>query len=355
MTLISRIMGFIRDVVLATIFGAGLAFDAFAFAFKIPNFMRRLFGEGAFSQAFVPVLAEYRTQRSHQEVREFINRIAGTLALALLFVIILAEIIAPFIIMVFAPGFIHDPTRFQYATHMIRVTFPYLLLIGLTAFCGAILNTFSRFAVPAFTPVLLNFVMIAVALWWSPHAKVPIYVLAWGVLLGGVAQLLAQLPFLKRIQVFPMPKWQWRDPGVTRVLKLMVPALFGVSVAQISLLIDNFFASFLPAGSISWLYYSDRLTYLPLGVIGVALATVVLPNLSRHHSENSHEAYSKTVDWALRLVILVGMPAAVGLFILAGPLIATLFHHGAFTAVDVYMTRRSFWAVFVGVPLFFFF
>ncbi|WP_423062902.1 murein biosynthesis integral membrane protein MurJ [Candidiatus Paracoxiella cheracis] len=350
MTMISRIMGFVRDVVLASIFGAGPAFDAFAVAFKIPNCMRRLFGEGAFSQAFVPVLANYRTNRSHDEVQQFINHIAGTLGFALLIVVLLAEIIAPMIIMVFAPGFIHDPVRFTYATHMIRITFPYLLLIALTAFSGATLNTFNRFGIPAFTPVLLNVAMIAVALWWAPHAHVPIYVLAWGVLIGGAAQLLMQLPFFARINVFPVPKLQWRDPGVIRVLKLMVPALFGVSVAQISLLIDNFFASFLPAGSISWLYYSDRLTYLPLGVIGVALATVVLPNLSRFHSSNSIEKYSDTLDWALRLVVLVGVPAAVGLFILSGPLITTLFLHGKFNSFDVVMTRRALWAFSVGLP-----
>ncbi len=350
MTFISRIMGFVRDVVLAVVFGAGPAFDAFVVAFKIPNFFRRLFGEGAFSQAFVPVLAEYRTKRSPEEVREFINHVAGSLSVALLLVVAVAEIIAPLIIMIFAPGFIHDPIRFPYATHMIRITFPYLFLIALTAFAGAVLNTYSRFAVPAVTTVILNLSMILVTWLWAPHATVPIYVLAWGVVIGGVVQLVVQFPFLHQLRLMPLPKWQWRDPGVMRVMKLMVPALFGVSVAQISLLVDNFFASFLPAGSISWLYYSDRLTYLPLGVIGVALATVVLPNLSRHHSSDSNEAYSHTLDWALRMVVLIGIPAAVGLFVLAGPLLATLIRHGAFTANDVIMTRKSLWAFSVGLP-----
>ena len=350
MTLISRLLGFVRDVFFAMIFGAGPAFDSFALAFKIPNFMRRLFGEGAFSQAFVPVLAEYRRKRTPEEVHSFVNHIAGTLGVALMLIVVLAEIIAPLIIMVFAPGFIHDPTRFHYSTHMLRITFPYLLLIALTAFAGATLNTFNRFAIPAFTPVLLNVALILVAWFWAPHAAIPIYTVAWGVLIGGVAQLAIQLPFLKRIHMFPIPKLQWRDPGVLRVLKLMVPALFGVSVAQISLLIDNFFASFLPAGSISWLYYSDRLTYLPLAVIGVAIATVVLPNLSHYHHSDSTQAYSSTLDWALRLVILAGVPAAVGLFILAGPLITTLFHYDRFTTFDVLMTRQSLWAFSVGLP-----
>src|SRR3990167_2125533 len=350
MTLISRLMGFARDVVLAMIFGAGPAFDAFVVAFKIPNFMRRLFGEGAFSQAFVPVLAEYRTQRSPQEVHAFVDHIAGTLSLALVIVVVLGEIAAPLITMIFAPGFVHEPQQFYYANHMLRITFPYLLFIALTAFAGATLNTFRRFAIPAVTPVLLNICIILVAWLWAPHAREPIFVLAWGVLIGGLVQLVSQFPSLRRIHLFPVPKLQWHDPGVLRVLKLMIPALFGVSVAQLSLLIDNFFASFLPAGSISWLYYSDRLTYLPLGVVGVALATVVLPNLSHYHSADSKKAYSDTLDWALRTVVVIGVPAAVGLFLLAGPPIATLFNYDAFTIHDVRMTRLSLWAFSVGLP-----
>lgn len=350
MTFISRLLGFVRDVVLAIVFGAGPAFDAFVVAFKIPNFMRRLFGEGAFSQAFVPVLSEYRSTRTTEEVCEFINCIAGILGASLLVVVALAEIIAPVIIMVFAPGFVNDPVRSTYATHMLRITSPYLLLIALTAFAGATLNTFGRFAVPALTPVLLNIVMIAVAWFLAPYSSTPIYVLAYGVLIGGVLQLMIQFPFMYRLGVLPMPQWHWRDPGTLRVLKLIVPALFGVSVAQISLLTDNIFASFLPAGSISWLYYSDRLTYLPLGVIGVALATVVLPNLSRQHSIKSLEAYSATLDWALKMTMLIGVPAAVALFILAGPLLATLIYHGAFTTSDVVMTRKSLCAFSVGLP-----
>ncbi|MCH9770274.1 MAG: murein biosynthesis integral membrane protein MurJ [Gammaproteobacteria bacterium] len=350
MTMLSRVLGFIRDMVIAMIFGAGPAFDAFVIAFKIPNFMRRLFGEGAFSQAFVPVLAEYRENRSEREVSEFIGRVAGSLGLVLMLLVIIAEIAAPLIITVFAPGFVHDPTRFTYATTMLHLTFPYLLLIALTAFAGATLNTFNRFAIPAFTPVLLNVALIVAAWFLAPHTTVPIYALAWGVLAGGCIQLALQLPFLRQLKILSRPKVGFRDPGVRRIMKLMVPALYGVSVVQISLLVDNFFASFLPAGSISWLYYSDRLTYLPLGVIGVALATVVLPQLSRQHSSASNAAYSKTLDWSLRLAILIGVPCAVGLFMLAGPLITTLFNHGAFDTKDVLMTRRSLWAFSLGLP-----
>lgn len=351
-TMISRLLGFVRDVIFASMFGAGPEFDAFVIAFKFPNFMRRLFAEGAFSQAFVPILAEYKEKRSPEEVRAFVNHIAGTLAAVLILVVAIVEIAAPLVIMVFAPGFADHGLRQQLATHMLRIMFPYLILIALTAFCGAILNTFGRFGSPAFAPVLLNIALISVAVWWAPHTSTPIYTLAWGVLLGGLLQLILQWPFLRRLRIFPIPKPRFKDPGVMRVLKLMIPALFGVSVAQISMLIDNFFASFLPQGSISWLYYSDRLTYLPLGVIGVALATVVMPYLSRMHSQNSQEDFSKTLDWALRLNILAGVPSAVGLFILSGPLLATLFRHGVFNDYDVYMTRESLMAFAVGLPAF---
>lgn len=350
MTLLSRIMGFLRDMILAQIFAASPAFDAFIIALKLPNFMRRLFGEGAFSQAFVPVFAEVNTQGSLTDAQHFVSRVAGTLGLVVMIVVALAECFAPIIIRIFAPGFAVDGLRYQLTLHMLHITFPYLLLITLTAFSGAILNTCNRFAVPAFTPVLLNVALIAAAFWWAPHAAQPIMVLAWGLLLGGVLQLAMQLPALWRVKQLRRPRLGFRDPTVRRVMRLMVPALFGVSVAQVSLLIDNFFASFLPAGSISWLYYSDRLTYLPLGVIGVALATVVLPQLSKHHSSDSQAQYSVILDWALRCELLVGLPAAVALFLLSGPLLATLFCHGAFGTHDVWMTRQSLMAFSVGLP-----
>lgn len=350
MTLLSRLLGFIRDVIFAEVFGATAGFDAFIIAFKLPNFMRRLFGEGAFSQAFVPVLAEYKEQRPHEDVKEFVNRIAGCLGMALLLVVVLAEVAAPGIITIFAPGFVDDPHRFELASQLLRWTSPYLLFIALTAFCGAILNTFSKFAVPAFTPVLLNVTFIAVAWWWAPHTVDPVMTLAWGVLIAGVLQLILQMPFLAQQKVLPVPRWGWADPGVRKVLKLMVPALFGVSVAQIGLLTDNFFASFLPAGSISWLYYSDRFTYLPLGVIGVALSTVVLPYLSKQYAARSTQAYSYTMNWALRCALVIGVPSAIGLMTLAGPILATLVHHGAFDDFDVIMTRQSLIAFSLGLP-----
>ncbi|EKD55384.1 MAG: hypothetical protein ACD_60C00012G0009 [uncultured bacterium] len=341
MTLISRVLGFLRDMVTAQLFGASAAFDAFSVAFRIPNFMRRLFAEGSFSQAFVPVLSEYQKAKSHEEIKRFIDAITGTLGVVLLGVTIAGILFAPWIIRLFAPGFASDGARFALAVTMLRITFPYLLLISLTAFCGAILNTYSKFWVAAFTPVFLNICMIVTAFWLSPHLKHPIVGLAWGVFIAGIIQLLFQWPFLKRLKLFPHPKVRFQDQGVMRVLKLMVPALFGVSVSQINLLLDTLFASLLIVGSVSWLYYSDRLMEFPLGVIGVAISTVILPHLSRHHATESKEDFSYTLDWALRCVLLVGLPAAVVFAVISGPLLSTLFQHGRFDGYAVIMAHKS--------------
>ncbi|MCX7120722.1 MAG: murein biosynthesis integral membrane protein MurJ [Gammaproteobacteria bacterium] len=351
-TLLSRIMGFARDIILANIFGAGGLFDAFVVAFKLPNFLRRLFGEGAFAQAFVPILADQRANQTPEQVQSFVDHVSGTLALIVSAVVIAAEIGAPLLIMIFAPGFLHDPTRYHIAVNLCREMFPYLLLIVLTALAGAILNTYGLFAAPAFTPVLLNIALIGVALLWAPHTAQPIYVLGWGVMIGGTAQLLIQIPFLKAINLMPKFKVGFHHEGTLRVMKRMIPALFGVSVAQISLLVDNIFASFLPKGSISWLYYSDRLIYFPLGLIGVALATVVMPYLSRNHASKDEKIFSETLDWALRCTLFIGLPCAVGLFILAGPILSTLLHSGKFNSFDVMMTAESLSAFAVGLPAF---
>jgi len=352
MTAISRVLGFARDMVCAHYFGAYGGFDAFIVAFKIPNFMRRLFAEGAFAQAFVPVLSEQRMRKSPPEVQQFINNTSGTLALALLVVTVLAELLAPVLIAIFAPGFWSDTARFSLATDMLRVTFPYLVLISMTAYSGAVLNSFGGFGAPAFTPVLLNVAMIVAAVLARQWFAIPIHALAWGVFAGGVIQLLFLLSFLYRRGLLPRPRWGWHDSGVQRVLKLMVPALFGVSVAQIGLLLDTLFASFLQAGSISWLYYSQQLTFFPLGVFGVALATVVLPHLSRQHALQSKAAYQSALDWALRVVLVIALPASLGLFLMAGPLIATLFQSGKFDMTDVWMARQSLLAFSVGLPSF---
>lgn len=352
MTMLSRVCGFVRDMVIAQLFGAGASMDAFWVAFKIPNFMRRLFAEGAFAQGFVPILAEYTKTRSEAEVREFISHMFGVLGLVLLLVTIVAELAAPLLVMLFAPGFVDEALRFHLTSSLLRWTFPYLLFISLTAFAGSVLNTFGRFAIPAFTPVLLNLSLITAALLGTHYLEQPIMALAWGVFVAGIVQFLFQLPFLLRLKLLPMPKVSWQDHGVMRVLKLMVPALFGVSVAQISLLIDTVFASFLQIGSVSWLYYSERITSLPLGVFGVAIATVVLPHLSRKHAEKSQAEYSASLDWGLRGVLLIGLPAMIGLLLLAGPLLTTLFQYGEFGVRDALMAKRSLIGFTIGVPAF---
>ena len=352
MTMISRVFGFIRDMVTAHIFGAGVAFDAFSVAFRIPNFMRRLFAEGSFSQAFVPILAEYQQQKTHEEVRRFLDTMAGTLGFALLCVTVIGVVFAPLIVRVFAPGFDSHGPRYDLAVTMLRVTFPYLMLISLTAFSGAILNTYNRFWVFAFTPVFLNLSMIAAAIWLAPQFSTPIIALAWGVCLAGVIQLAFQWPFLKRMRLLPRPRIDFKDPGVMKVLKLMVPALFGVSVSQINLLLDTLFASFLMVGSVSWLYYSDRLMEFPLGVFGVAISTVILPHLSRHHASQSQEEFSLTLDWAIRCVLLVGLPAAVVLAMLSGPLLSTLLQYGHFDGYAVIMARKSLTMFAIGIAPF---
>lgn len=349
MTLLSRILGFVRDFVIARAFGAGVATDAFFVAFRLPNLLRRMFAEGAFSQAFVPILASYRNQRGAEDTRLLVNHVATLLGLAVLLVAALGIAIAPVIIYVSAPGFSAEPDKFALTVELTRITFPYILFMSLVALAGGILNTWSRFAVPAFTPVLLNLSFIAFALLAAPYFDPPVKALAWAVVAGGVLQLGFQLPFLLRIGMLPRFAFSLRDPGVNRILKLMAPALLGVSVSQISLLINTIFASFLPHGSVSWLYYADRLMEFPAGMLGVALGTVLLPSLSRHHANAQAVEFSGLLDWGLRLTLLLTLPAALALAMLAVPLIATLFGHGAFGARDVLQTRGALVAYSVGL------
>ena len=352
MTMLSRILGLVRDVVIAAFVGATANADAFFVAFKIPNFLRRLFAEGAFSQAFVPVLADYKQEGSIAAVRALVDRVAGVLGGSLLLVTSLAIVAAPLVAALFAPGFMGQPEKFQLTAEMIRITFPYLLLISMTGFCGAILNSFGRFAVPAFTPVFLNLSLIFAATVAAPWFDEPVFALAWGVFFAGFIQLLFQFPSLYRLELVPRPRWDTRDEGVRRILKLMVPALFGVSVSQINLLLDTVLASFLPTGSVSWLYYSDRLAELPLGVFGIAIATVILPNLSAHRAAAREGKFSLTLDWAIRSVLLIGVPAAVALVLLAQPILITLFQYGELTAQDVTMSALSLQAYSLGLVAF---
>ena len=353
MTLVSRVLGLVRDIVLARWFGANAGMDAFFVAFKIPNFMRRLFAEGAFSQAFVPIISEYREQQDAATVQQLVNRVAGTLLGVLSLITVIGVLASPVLVAMFAPGFLYrDPAQFELAALMLRMTFPYLLLVSLVAFAAGILNTYGRFAAASFAPVWLNVVLIGAAILVSPRLAEPELALAGGVLLAGIVQVLFLLPSLKRLGLLPRPQWGMRDKGVRRIMKLMLPGILGSSVAQINLLFDTLIASFLVAGSVSWLYYSDRLVEFPLGVFAIALSTVILPSLSRSHANASAAEFSRTLDWGLRLVLLVAVPSAVGLFMLARPLLATLFNYGDFNAADVDMAGLSLMAYTVGLPAF---
>ncbi len=350
--MISRVLGLVRDMVFAPLLGAGGSADAFFVAFKIPNFFRRLFAEGAFAQSFVPVLSEYRANGSVAAVRHFIDRVAGCLGMSLVVLTAFVVLASPVVTTIFGAGFLlKHPEQFDLTSQLLRLTFPYLLLVSLTGFAGAILNSYDRFAVPAITPALLNIVLIIAAVVVAPMFQEPVFALAWGVLVAGCVQLVFQLPFLARLNLLPRPIVDWKDESVRKVLRLMAPAMFGVSVSQINLLLDTVLATFLPSGSISWLYFSDRLMELPLGVFGVGIATVILPNLSRLHAKGT-EQFSETLDWAFRMVLLIALPAAFSLIILAKPLIFTLFQYGKYRPEDVVMASYSLCAYALGLCAF---
>ena len=349
MTLLSRITGFVRDTLIAVLFGAGLATDAFFVAFRIPNLLRRLFAEGAFSQAFVPVLGEYRKKQGDEATRELAGKVLASLAAGLFVVTLIGVIAAPVLVYLTAAGFAQDAGKFALTSAMLRVCFPYILFVSLVSFSAGILNTYGSFKAPAFTPVLLNVSFIACALWLAPRLEQPVMALAWAVFAGGIAQLLFQIPFLRRVRMLPRPRWAPRDPGVVRILKLMAPAAIGVSVAQISLLINTQIASYLGDGRVSWIYYADRLMEFPSAMLGVALGTVILPSLVRHHHANDPAAYSRLLDWGLRMALLLSLPAAIALGLMAVPLISTLFWHGEFLKNDVIMTRHALIAYAVGL------
>ena len=352
MTMISRIMGFARDMLIANLFGVSAATDAFFVAFKIPNFLRRLFAEGAFAHAFVPVLTDYKQQADSHELKMFVDRTAGTLSGLLVLLTLIGVIAAPVLIVCFAPGFLWEGNQYHLAIRLLQITFPYLFFITLTAFAGAILNAHGKFAVPAITPVFLNICMIIAAVWLSPSFSEPITALAWSVFAAGVVQLLFQLPPLLRLGLFPRPRWGWHDDGVRRMIRLMLPAIFGVSVVQVNLLIDTLVASFLTSGSVSWLYYSDRLVEFPLGILGVAVATVILPSLSKSHAADDTINFSRSLDWGLKLVLVIGLPATLGLTLLAQPILSTLFQYNEFESNDVVMASKSLTAFALGLLAF---
>lgn len=349
MTFVSRILGFVRDTLIARVFGAGMLSDAFIVAFKIPNLLRRVSAEGAFSQAFVPILAEYKSQRSFDETHHLINRVATWLGLILVVVTLLGMLAAPWIVTLIAPGFRANPAKMQLTVELLRITFPYIFFISLVSMAGGVLNTYNRFGIPAFTPVWLNVSMIAAVLFFADHFAEPIKVLAWAVFFGGFLQLLFQIPFLKQIGLLPKLDFHQNDDGVWRILRLMGPAILGVSVAQISMITNTIFASFLDTGSVSWLYYADRLMEFPTGVLGVALGTILLPSLSKAYSGSDEREYSQLLDWGLRLTFILAAPAAIALAVLAAPLVIALFHYGKFTAHDALMTEQALIAYSIGL------
>lgn len=356
MTLVSRVLGLTRDIVVANLMGATAAADVFYFANKIPNFLRRLFAEGAFAQAFIPVLSEVKGEGDEKNLRIFIGKVAGTLGVVVTLVTLLGVIGSPIVAAIFGAGWFMDymsdgpaAEKFEPFALMLKITFPYLLFVSLTGLSGAILNTLNKFAVAAFTPVLLNVAIIGCAIYLSPYFDNPGFALAWGVFIGGCIQLLFQLPFLYRAGVLVRPQWGWSDPKVAKIRKLMLPALFGVSIGQINLLFDTIIASFLMTSSVSWLYYSDRLLEFPLGLFGIAIATVILPNLSKHHVAEDKSSFASNIDWAVKMVCILGIPAASGLFILAEPMLLTIFQRGAFTVNDATMASYSLMAYSCGL------
>lgn len=349
MTMVSRVLGFVRDAIIARFFGAGMATDAFFVAFKLPNLLRRIFAEGAFSQAFVPILAEYKSQQGEEATRTFLAYVSGLLTLILAVVTLVGIIAAPIIIMITAPGFADSQDKFALATTMLRITFPYIFLISLASLAGAVLNTWNRFSVPAFVPTFLNLSMIGFTLFATPYFDPPALALAVSVVVGGIFQLLYQLPHLKKIGMLVLPKISFKDSGVCRVLKQMGPAIFGVSVGQISLIINTIFASFLISGSVSWMYYADRLMEFPAGVLGVALGTILLPSLARCFAKGDCDQYSELLDWGLRLCFLLALPSTVALGVISKPLISSLFEYGQFTHNDTLMTQHALIAYSIGL------
>lgn len=349
LTMVSRILGFVRDTIIARTFGAGTATDAFFVAFKLPNLLRRIFAEGAFAQAFVPILAEYKETRSPEATRAFVRHVAGMLSFVLVIVTALGILAAPWVIVANAPGFINKPDKVQLSIDLLRVVFPYIFLISLSSFVGSILNSYHKFGIPAFTPTFLNISFIVFSLFFVPYFNPPIMALAWAVVVGGVLQLVFQLPWLAKLGFLKMPKLSFKDAAVNRVLKQMAPAILSVSVAQISLFINTIYASFLQSGSVSWIYFADRLMELPSGVLGVALGTILLPTLSKYATSQDTEQFSDLLDWGLRLCMLLALPAAVGLAMLAFPLVATLFMYRKFTLYSAQMTEQALVAYSLGL------
>ncbi|WP_296658824.1 murein biosynthesis integral membrane protein MurJ [Paraburkholderia sp.] len=352
-TLLSRVTGLARETLIARAFGASQFTDAFYVAFRIPNLLRRISAEGAFSQAFVPILAEFKNQKGHDATRDLVDAMSTVLAWALAILSVLGIFGASFVVTVVAGGLKTDGHAFTLAVAMTRIMFPYIVFISLTSLAAGVLNTYKQFSLPAFAPVLLNVAFIFAAVVVAPHLKQPVYALAWAVIAGGVLQFFVQLPGLKRIDMTPRIGWNpvkaLAHRGVKRVLAKMVPAMFAVSVAQISLIINTNIASRLGPGAVSWINFADRLMEFPTALLGVALGTILLPSLSKAHVDADTHEYSALLDWGLRVTFLLAAPSAIALFFFAEPLTATLFHYGKFDARSVVMVGRALSAYGVGL------
>ena len=350
-TFVSRILGLIRDIVITGLLGAGVALDTFVVVMKIPSVFRRLFAEGAFNQAFIPVLAEYK-EGNIGEVKKLINNTFGALSGVLLIFTVLAFLFAPFFVMLFAPGFYFEPLKKDLAVDILQITFPYLFFVSLVAFSGSVLNSYQKFSLPALTPLFYNLSLIIAAIWFAPLLEMPIYAIAWGVFFAGIIQVLIQIPSLMRLGLMPKFRLDTSHPGVRKVMYLMIPGIIAGGVSQINMLIDTILASFLPTGSPSWLYVSDRLMQLPLGIFAIAIGTVILPRLSKLFVADDRLSFSETLDWSMKLVFLIGMPAVIGLILLAEPIILVLFERGAFTSEDTLQASYSLIALAIGLVAF---
>ncbi|MFJ2987708.1 murein biosynthesis integral membrane protein MurJ [Collimonas sp. NPDC087041] len=353
MTMLSRVTGLIREILYARAFGADGYTDAFAIAFRIPNLLRRLFAEGAFSQAFVPILGEYKNQKGDLVTKDLVDHVATVLTWAMVLTCIIGILASPVFVYFIASGLKGNQQVFDASVFMTRVMFPYIGFMSFVALAGGILNTWREFKIPAFTSVLLNLAFIVASLFVAPYLEHPIYAMAFAVLVGGVLQVALQVPALLKIGMLPRiafnPMTALRDVGVQRVLKKMGPAVFAVSAAQLSLLINTNIASRLGNGSVSLLTYGDRLMEFPTALLGVALGTILLPSLTKANADNDRLEYSSLLDWGLRLTFLLALPSAVGLATLSVPLTATLFQHGKFDAASVAITSQVLIAYGVGL------
>lgn len=349
MTLVSRILGFVRDMLIAAFFGADWITDAFFVAFKVPNFFRRLFTEGAVSHACLPLIEECKNQGGNLAVRRFIGNVSVSLAAALLLFGLVVALLSPLLIAILAPGFAWQSPPHHLATHLLQLCAPYFMLITLVSVFACLLNAYGQYAIPALIPAVLNVVMIMAVIWLSPGLDEPIAALAWAVPAAGLVQLLALMAWLNHLGLLPKIRMKFKCPAISRFYKNLLPSIFSVSITQLNLLLDTLVASMLTAGSVSWLYYSDRLVEFPLGILGITFSTVILPRLAKSYVSGDHVDFSSALDWGLRCVLLVGMPATLGILILAEPMLSTLFQYDEFSARDVEMAGQSLRGYAVGL------